>query len=296
MQAQLQADVVSKRRSTRLTLSIAVTLSGVDIHGESFNEPAQTICVSRHGGAVATNREMAANAPITLEIRSFPRKARARVASVGKRRSPKDPFELGFELEEPGNFWGIEFPPADWREAAQRVTRGAPASEDPLNGAAPVSNAPPQETQFPPQPAPAASAPPPAEAPLPVPAASSPNPLDPNSAAQAALAALKEQMQLSTEAFAKLFQDELARMVHKTHEHMRQELNQMAGRLLQNSFAALRKQVQADLDQLGMQAREMLSAEVRQAREKATTESVNAIRRRLAAMLAVLDAPATDTD
>src|SRR3989442_13422170 len=56
---------------------------------------------------------------VTLEIPHpetgrEPRSVRARVSWIQRPRTVRELFQVGVELEVPGNVWGIAFPPEDW--------------------------------------------------------------------------------------------------------------------------------------------------------------------------------------
>src|SRR5208282_1686717 len=56
---------------------------------------------------------------VTLEIpgqraAGKPRPVRAQVKFVRLPRSPHELYQVGVELENPGNVWGVQMPPEDW--------------------------------------------------------------------------------------------------------------------------------------------------------------------------------------
>lgn len=54
---------------------------------------------------------------------------RARVVWMRRSRTLRGLFQVGVELESPGNVWGLSNPPADWREAAKPKSSEATAFE-----------------------------------------------------------------------------------------------------------------------------------------------------------------------
>lgn len=106
------------RRSTRLTIAVPVTVSGVDALGSSFSESTRTITVNRHGGKLLLNHEVRVKDLVKLTSPRFNRTVNAVVVWLGKRRTEGEAREVAVELLEPGNIWGVGFPPADWDEAS----------------------------------------------------------------------------------------------------------------------------------------------------------------------------------
>lgn len=109
---------VAGRRSTRLTISIPISLSGKDANGHSFKENTRTIIINKHGAKIPTVHDLALGAELTVENRALGTTARANVVWLGERQDPQKPVEIGIQLTDPGNIWGIEFPPEDWQEGA----------------------------------------------------------------------------------------------------------------------------------------------------------------------------------
>ena len=102
------------RRSKRVNLAIPIVLSGKDSSGNEFQESTRTAVVNRHGARITTTRELVLGGVVTVENRSLALAAKATVVSVGKRRFPGEPVEIGVQLIKAGNVWGIIFPPEDW--------------------------------------------------------------------------------------------------------------------------------------------------------------------------------------
>jgi hypothetical protein len=112
---------VRKRRSTRVVQAVPLTVSGVDAAGGQFQERTSTLFVSCHGCLYKSTHLVLKNAQVTLEIPhpvhgKAPRRVLARVAGIQRPRTPNDLFQISVELENPGNVWGLAFPPPDWSE------------------------------------------------------------------------------------------------------------------------------------------------------------------------------------
>ena len=109
------------RRSARLSIIVPVTVRGTDTSGQAFKENTWTISVNRHGGRIATFRQLAADDQIVVENPLLGRTAKARVIRVCEKRFAEDPYEVCVELLEAQNVWGIKLPPEDWEKEQQMV-------------------------------------------------------------------------------------------------------------------------------------------------------------------------------
>jgi len=80
-----------------------------------YSEQCNTTLVNAHGCGLIVPRELAHGIQVRLEIVSAKRHTRARVAEVVPLGGDPETWLVGLELEVPGNFWGIEYAPTDWR-------------------------------------------------------------------------------------------------------------------------------------------------------------------------------------
>lgn len=110
-----------KRRSSRIVQAVPVTVIGTDALGQAFKERTSTLVVNSHGCKYQSKHYVLKNRWVTLEV-PHPqqghesRRVRARVISIQRPRTVRELFQIGAELELPGNVWGIAFPPGDWFE------------------------------------------------------------------------------------------------------------------------------------------------------------------------------------
>ncbi len=112
------------RRSTRLFISIPITISGKDSAGHTFKENTKTLIINKHGAKITTVHQVALGAELTVENRALGRTAKGNVVWLGV--PDKDTIEiivgrivspfpfLAIHGTEAQNIWGIEFPPDDW--------------------------------------------------------------------------------------------------------------------------------------------------------------------------------------
>jgi len=117
--AQLEARESPKRRSSRIVQAVPLSVTGVDALGRPFLERTSTIVVSCHGCCYQSTHYVLKNMWVTLEVPQWegdrsPRQVRGRVTWVQRPVGIRELFQIGVELEIPGNLWGIAFAPPDW--------------------------------------------------------------------------------------------------------------------------------------------------------------------------------------
>jgi hypothetical protein len=225
------------RRSKRVNLAMPVVLRGVDNSGVEFEESTRTVVISKHGAKIRTVQSLDLGAVISIENRSMGLAANATVVSVGPRQFPGEPVEIGVQLNQAGNVWGIIFPPDDWEagpalavEGGDEVNITQPAEAAPVE-AAPASavESPPPITPAPPVPnggtassAAASAAPPSTATPVvsatpppasPPPAGPSPGKIDALTAA--VLARLTKQLDEATDARLKAYGEKVIRFTNQ---------------------------------------------------------------------------------
>jgi F0F1-type ATP synthase membrane subunit b/b' len=133
-----------KRRSTRITQAVPITVTGVDALGQPFKERTTTIGVNCHGCKYQSKHYVPKNSMLTLEIPrpeagAVPRTIQGRVIWVQRPRTVRELFQIGVEFDIAGNIWGIAFPPEDWfpypddvpaEPAAAAIPAAAPVAQE----------------------------------------------------------------------------------------------------------------------------------------------------------------------
>ena len=101
-----------RRRSERVFYSIPLTVRGIDLLGQPFEERTATVVLSRHGCRYASKHHLPPNTWVTLEVPQGAElhNVRARVAWVQRPQSVREFFQVAVELESAGNIWGIDLP------------------------------------------------------------------------------------------------------------------------------------------------------------------------------------------
>jgi hypothetical protein len=102
-----------RRRSQRVLLRVRVNIH-VALQSKNSTFEVTTLSVNDHGALIVMPRSLAIDTRLVLEHRLTRQRVSCRVV-----RSPREMPEgfhtpLEFDATEP-NFWGIAFPPADWR-------------------------------------------------------------------------------------------------------------------------------------------------------------------------------------
>src|SRR5260370_5605612 len=129
-----------KRRSTRIIQAVTLTVTGVDALGRPFQERTSTLIINCHGCRYQSKHYVLKNMWVTFEVPHNepgrePRTVRARVSWIQRPRTVRELFQIGVELEVPGNVWCIAFPPGDWapfpEAGAPRAIPPPPETPDP---------------------------------------------------------------------------------------------------------------------------------------------------------------------
>ncbi|MBI1955660.1 MAG: PilZ domain-containing protein [Acidobacteria bacterium] len=114
------------RRSSRVALSIPVEVTTVDSAGKPVRESATTQFVNEHGVCFCLGRCLPLGTEIVVSIPHLGREQRCKVVWVSKETNEQGQYEIGVELPQAGNFWGVGFPPSDWVAASQLPLAGDP--------------------------------------------------------------------------------------------------------------------------------------------------------------------------
>ena len=102
------------RRSSRLQLEIPVQVTSLD-GAFPYSEQCITNLVNAHGCGLISPRALADGIQVRIEIVSAKRHTIARVTEVVPLGGDPETWLVGLELDIPGNFWGIEYAPSDWK-------------------------------------------------------------------------------------------------------------------------------------------------------------------------------------
>ncbi|MFQ5776765.1 MAG: hypothetical protein ACE5IP_02020 [Terriglobia bacterium] len=113
----------SLRRSERIPLAVPLFVSSLD-PSTKFSERCETTSVSRHGCLLRSPKQLQVGVRVRLDIPHTDRTTSAHVVSASVAERDSQTFEVALELDKAQNFWGIRFPPDDWRE---QKTQEAPA-------------------------------------------------------------------------------------------------------------------------------------------------------------------------
>ena len=105
----------TERRSLRLWISIPVRASGKNVDSKDFSEDTETIVVNAHGGLFCLHQSVKIRADIILTNLVTKEEQVCRVVTLGD--SSDKGMRVGVEFLSPSpGFWGVEFPPDDWRD------------------------------------------------------------------------------------------------------------------------------------------------------------------------------------
>jgi hypothetical protein len=102
-----------RRRSQRVLLRVRVNVH-VALGSKHSTFEVTTLSVNDHGALIAMPRSLALDTQLVLEHALTKKQVACKVARVPREMSEGFHTPLEFDATEP-NFWGIAFPPADWR-------------------------------------------------------------------------------------------------------------------------------------------------------------------------------------
>jgi hypothetical protein len=126
------------RRSSRLPLEVPVLVTSFDPNAP-FSERCNTTLVNAHGCGLIAPKALAHGIQVRLEIVSAKRHTTAKVAEIVPLGGDPETWLVGLELDVPGNFWGIEYAPSDWKieEPEAPVREARPPAAEPAGDAKP---------------------------------------------------------------------------------------------------------------------------------------------------------------
>src|SRR5258708_35159817 len=130
------------RRSTRLPLEVPVLVTSLNA-AVTYSEQCNTTLVNAHGCGLIVPRVLAQGIQVRLEIVSAKRHTTARVAEGVPLGGDPETWLGGLGLDVPGNFWGIEDAPTDWK--IEEIP--SPAAEQPRFNHEPRAAAKPTRTR-----------------------------------------------------------------------------------------------------------------------------------------------------
>jgi PilZ domain len=107
----------NKRRSDRIVVQLPIIISGVDVLGENFADPARTVVIARYGAKIQCHRKLSPELEISIRCLMTDDESEARI--VGTMSESEEGIFYGVELLHPElDLWGVEFPPIEESDAA----------------------------------------------------------------------------------------------------------------------------------------------------------------------------------
>jgi uncharacterized small protein (DUF1192 family) len=208
------------RRSTRLFISIPIVITGKDVNRKEFQENTRTLVVNKHGAKIVTAQQLSMGTEVFVENRALGTGAKANVVWLGEKRDAGN--EVGLQLVEAENIWGIEFPPTDWNPGAIEEESPGPSAAPALSPARPEAGI--------------------AGARLASPASESPAG-QPTAKSEGTPTRLLQQLEESADAEAQQFQDRLEKVAQRIGLQMEVDLRQRAAHAKAQEVGPLEQQV-----------------------------------------------------
>ena len=104
---------VHTRRSTRIILRVPVSITK---KGSSESFDAWTLVINKYGARLQSKKGLHSNQSVGLTLPNG-QSATGRVIWADIVPNAEGYFEFGVQLADPGNLFGVTFPPEDWPEA-----------------------------------------------------------------------------------------------------------------------------------------------------------------------------------
>jgi hypothetical protein len=108
------ADGIEMRRSRRVLLRLPVQVRWTPAGETAITEDTTTLVVNAHGALLALAMKVKPGVRIFVRNRAIVEDKECRVVRVEQKHDGKS--EVGVEFLRPdAKFWGLEFPPDDWK-------------------------------------------------------------------------------------------------------------------------------------------------------------------------------------
>ena len=104
---------VTRRRSQRVLMQVAVRIRGEDAQGKIIEEETETLAINAHGALVLLKSRFTSGSTVFLKHKRTEEEQECHVAFLGPVRAGKVEIGLEFTSERPA-FWRVAFPPEDW--------------------------------------------------------------------------------------------------------------------------------------------------------------------------------------
>ena len=113
-------NAAAARRSTRIRWEIPIRVTSLN-PAQPFMEKAQTLVVNPQGCGIKFPRALEAGTAVQLDGLPGVGSVTARVANCISLGADSKLWLIGLALDQPGNVWGVQSPPADWGTPPARV-------------------------------------------------------------------------------------------------------------------------------------------------------------------------------
>lgn len=136
---------IEGRRSTRVDHPVTLMILGKNGLGQPFQEKTNSVSVNLHGCRYPSRHEYPVGSWVGIQViqpDGQPKSPlmRAQVRSIHTPDSPRELFQIGVELENPANVWGVPAPPADWQKlvggdlSTTHLSTGGNLPREPVSG------------------------------------------------------------------------------------------------------------------------------------------------------------------
>jgi hypothetical protein len=117
--ADADSPQAKKRRSSRVAISIEVTVFAQSPDHRVFGEITKTASVSAHGALITMKTDVDPQKPVLMVNKKTGAESQCHVSH--RKEIEDNQLEIGLEFVTPlPKFWGINFPPEDWDPADRK--------------------------------------------------------------------------------------------------------------------------------------------------------------------------------
>ncbi len=131
--------LVSLRRSSRVPATVPILVTSLD--GAHFSDVCETLVVNAHGCAIRSRVKLDAGVQLHFHTKEG-RVTTGQVVSCQPMESDSQSWRLGAQLDQPGNFWGLQNFPKDWSVALTSALPKIPQLAMPAQSSVQVSGVP----------------------------------------------------------------------------------------------------------------------------------------------------------
>ena len=108
-----QVTPLTRRRSQRVLMQVAVRIRGQDAQGKIIEEETETLAINAHGALILLSARVTSGGKLLMQHKATKEEQECYVVFLGPVRNGRAEVGLEFSDSRPA-FWRVAFPPEDW--------------------------------------------------------------------------------------------------------------------------------------------------------------------------------------